>query len=111
MTSHVHHFVALPSPENGAGAPIDPQHTLAIKRWTREYLKLAEESVVSVQEFACRDAGCPLLETVITVFDEELTRIWKLTRPRVAVTKLMIHQTLASRPEERRLKAGGSEST
>ncbi len=101
MTSLVHHFVALPSIETGSLPAVDPQHTLAIKRWTREFLKLPEDSVVSLHEFACSDAGCPLLETVISVFDPQRTRTWKLTRPRVAVTKMMIQQTLKTPPEER----------
>ena len=96
---HVHHFIALPLENEGAAPTIDPSHTIAIKRWAREYLKLPESSVVSVNEFACRDPGCPLLETVISVFAEGGgARVWKLTRPRIAVTKTMIHQTLAMPP-------------
>ena len=95
----VHHFVAPPLENEGAAPMVDPSHTIAIKRWTRDYLKLPESSVVSVNEFACRDPGCPLLETVISVFAEGGgARVWKLTRPRVAVTKTMIHQTLAMPP-------------
>lgn len=96
----VHHFVSLPSDNADSSPPgIDPQHTLAIKRWTREYLKLPEAAVVSVHEFGCRDAGCPLLQTVIAVLEDGQTRTWKLTRPRMAVTKMMIQQTLAMPPE------------
>jgi hypothetical protein len=99
----LHHFVAIPSPDENAlpaqtAGASNPEHVAAIKRWTREYLKLGDEAVVTVGEFACADAGCPLLETVIAVFEEGKTRHWKLTRPRVAVTKLMVHQTLATVP-------------
>jgi hypothetical protein len=101
--SPLHHFVAIPSPDENAlpaqaAGASNPEHVAAIKRWTREYLKLGDEAVVTVSEFACADAGCPLLETVIAVFEERKTRYWKLTRPRVAVTKLMVHQTLATVP-------------
>jgi len=95
----VHHFVALPQENQETPTPADPQHTLAIKRWTREYLKLPESAVVTVSEFACTDPGCPLLESLISVFEEGGgTRVWKLTRPKMAVTKTMLQQTLAAPP-------------
>jgi hypothetical protein len=105
----MHHFVAIPpvvrdQPKDAASDPHPhalPEHTQAIKRWTREILNLNDDSIVTVSEFACSDPGCPLLETVIGVFDEKETRTWKLTRPRVAVTKLMVQQTLTTPPVER----------
>ena len=78
--------------------PVDPAHTAAIKRWTGEILALAPDDVVHVAEIGCADAGCSLVETVITVLGEGNRRTWRLVRPRVAVTKLMLHQTLASPP-------------
>jgi hypothetical protein len=73
-----------------------------MKRWAREVLKLGEDDVVTVSEIACVDAGCPLVETVIGVFAAEGgTRSWRFTRPRVAVTKMMVTQTLATAPERR----------
>jgi hypothetical protein len=100
----MHHFVGLPAPEtsgNDSTVSLNPEHTKAVKRWTHEYLRLPDDAVVSVSEFACSDPGCPLLETVIVVFDAGTTRTWKLTRPRAAVTKLMLQQTLATPPEVR----------
>ncbi|HEY0947568.1 MAG TPA: hypothetical protein VGD81_19960 [Opitutaceae bacterium] len=91
----MHRFI--PDPQDSSVAPrLDPGHTAAIKRWTAECLRLDEAAVVSVVETACIDPGCPLVETVITVFDAAGTRTWKLTRPRAAVTKLMIQQTLTA---------------
>jgi hypothetical protein len=84
------------SPDSGTAVAIDPAHTAAIRRWTREYLRLPQDSTVTVNELACRDPGCPLVETVIAVFEEGRTCKWKFTRPQVAVTKLMVQQTLAS---------------
>jgi len=81
-----------------AAPPPDPDHAAAIKRWTRELLRLPEDAVVTVSELACADPGCPLVETVVTVFDATGARRWKFTRPRVAVTRLMLHQTLATPP-------------
>lgn len=94
----MHSFIPPLPGEASASAP-DPTHTVAIKRWTREQLRLPDEVAVSVTETACVDPGCPLLETVVTVFDGPgKTRCWKFTRPRVAVTKLMVQQTLATPP-------------
>lgn len=95
----MHRFI--PDPQDSSAAPrVNPEHTAAIKRWTAELLHLDGEAVVSVVETACVDPGCPLVETVIAVFDAAGTRRWKLTRPRAAVTKLMIQQTLTG-PEQK----------
>jgi len=91
----VHRFI--PDPQDANAAPrVNPEHTAAIKRWTAELLRLGDDAVVSVMETACADPGCPLVETVIAVFDASGTRRWKLTRPRAAVTKLMIQQALGT---------------
>lgn len=96
--SHVHRFI--PSPEGrGAGAPPDIAQIEAIKRWTRETLRLSADVVVTVSEIACVDPGCPLMETAIAVFEEGApARCWRFTRPRAAVTRLMVRQTLATPP-------------
>ncbi len=89
-------------PVAGEAPPaINPEHTAAIKRWTREILRLPDDAVVTVGEIACADAGCPLVETAVAVFDATGARLWKFTRPRVAVTKLMLRQTLATPPAPR----------
>lgn len=51
-----------------------------------------------VTELNWADPGCPLLETVIAVFEPARTRKWRLHRPRSAVTKIMIQQALAAPP-------------
>jgi hypothetical protein len=92
----------LPSPETATSAesaPVpDPGHTAAIKRWTHELLQLGDDEVVTVSEIACADAGCPLVETTVTVFSPGRTRAWAFTRPKVALTRLMVQQTLAAPP-------------
>jgi hypothetical protein len=96
----MHRFTVLPNDLATPGTESTRlEQTLAIKRWTREQLGLPEEVPVTVSEFCCADAGCPLLETIIAVHEDGQTRTWRLTRPRVAVTKLMIQQTLAAPPE------------
>ena len=69
---------------------------LAIKQWTRACLQLDDEAVITVSELACADPGCPLVETVIAVFEQGRTRKWKLHRPKAAVTRTMIQQALAA---------------
>lgn len=94
----MHSFIP-PLPGDASAPALDPTHTAAIKRWTREQLRLSDDVAVTVAETACVDPGCPLVETVVTVFDGPgQTRCWKFTRPRVAVTKLMVQQTLATPP-------------
>jgi len=107
----MHHFIPL-SPHEEKEGRIKLEHTKAIKRWTREVLRLGDDDVVTVQESPCRDAGCPLVETAIGVFNEKrATRSWKLMRPSVAVAKLMIQQTLATPPRENeRSDSGGGVS-
>ncbi len=97
----MHNFIpALPSDDGPAFSARSPTlaHGHAVKQWTRDFLKLDDEAVISISELACQDPGCPLVETVIAVFEEGRTRKWKLTRPKVAITKTMIYQTLATPP-------------
>jgi hypothetical protein len=92
----VHHFAPLDEDSPTQGPP-RAELQAAIKRWTRETLGLREDAVVTVTELACQDAGCPLVETVVAVFEEGGTRQWKFTRPNVTVTKTMVRQALAGR--------------
>ena len=89
-----HQFIPLPDDDQPSWRRLNSEHASAIKRWTREVLSLAEDVVITVSEVACADAGCPLVETVIVVFEERSTRRWKLTRPRVAVTRAMLSLTI-----------------
>lgn len=75
------------------------EHAAAIRRWTRDFLKLDDDAVITITELACRDPGCPLIETVVAVFDSAGARKWAFTRPNVAVTKAMVQQTLATPPK------------
>jgi len=92
----MHRFI----PEEGAPeSALDPEQSAAVKRWARAALGLDEDTVVTVSETPCVDAGCPLVETVVTVFEAARTRCWAFTRPRAAVTQLMVRQTLAMPPK------------
>ncbi|MBW8636698.1 nitrate reductase [Hoeflea sp. WL0058] len=44
-----------------------PEKTRRIKEWVKEILELEPDVAVSVTELACRDEGCPDIETVIGV--------------------------------------------
>lgn len=94
----MHRFI--PDPAAPASAPaLDPAQLAAVKRIVRDLLSLPDDTPVLLAETACADAGCPLLETVIAVFPAgEPARRWRLTRPRAALTKLMLSQTLATPP-------------
>lgn len=97
--SLLHRFI--PDPAAPASAPaLDPAQLAAVKKIVRDLLRLPDDTPVLLAETACADAGCPLLETVIAVFPAgEPARRWRLTRPRAALTKLMLSQTLATPPE------------
>jgi len=90
----MHSFVP---PTDGTAIGIDPSHTEAIKRWTAEILRLPDDAVVTVQEVACADPGCPLVESqVIVLADQAPSRRWRFTRPRAAITRLLLSQVLGS---------------
>jgi hypothetical protein len=89
----------LPPDGSDSAETIDPEHTRAIKRWTRELLHLGDDDVVTVSQLPCHDPGCPLVETVVTVYSPDRTRAWAFTRPKFALTRLMVQQTLAAEPK------------
>lgn len=95
----MHRFIP---PDDATVPGIDPSHTEAIRRWTVECLGLDAEAVVSVREIACVDPGCPLVETQVMVLEGRAgARIWRFTRARAAISRLIVQQVLASAPERR----------
>lgn len=42
-----------------------PQKLREIKAWVRDLFELDDDTAVTVSELACRDEGCPDIETVI----------------------------------------------
>lgn len=95
----MHNFLPQPHaddvPSFAARGPV-PAHTLAIKQWTRDILRLDDDAVITVSELACTDPGCPLIETVIAVFDQQGSRKWKLTRAKAGISKLNVHLALTA---------------
>lgn len=51
-----------------------PERTRQIKAWVREFHSLDEAVVISITELACREEGCPDIETVIGIMrpDEKI---------------------------------------
>lgn len=89
----MHRFIPDP-----AATARNPEHAAAVRRWTAEILRLPADAVVTVADTPCLDPGCPLVETAVTVFDDTGARAWTFTRPAVAVTRMMLQQTLAAPP-------------
>lgn len=104
----MHRFI----PAVGDATPsTPPEHTVAIRRWTREVLHLSDDAVVTITDTPCADSGCPLVETVVTVFEPRETRAWTFTRPAVTVTKMMIQQTLATPPRRQHPASGTADAS
>lgn len=61
-----------------------PEKTRQIKAWVREFHQLGDDVTVSITELACRDEGCPEIETVIGII-----------RPGTAIRTIRIHKPLA----------------
>ncbi len=92
----VHRFIPDPAAPPPSAAALE--QTRVVKSWVRAYLALDAMAEITLFEVACVDAGCPLLETTVAVLEPHRTRRWKFTRPKAAITKLMVHQTLATPP-------------
>jgi len=61
-----------------------PDKTRQIKEWVRALRGLDENVVVAVTELACRDDGCPDIETVIGIM-----------RPGEKIETIRVHKPLA----------------
>ena len=98
----MHNFIPASSHDDGppftARGP-RPEHARAVKQWTRDFLKLDDDAVITVMELACSDPGCPDVETVIAVFDRQGSRKWKLPHAQVTVTRMIVHRALAAAPQ------------
>jgi hypothetical protein len=45
----------------------DPEKIQQIKTWAYQILAVDAETLISISQLACREPGCPPIETVITV--------------------------------------------
>jgi hypothetical protein len=71
----------------------------AIKRVTRETLRLAEDVHVSVSELKCHDPGCPDVETVIVIMKPgEPHVLFRIHKPVTSVNENDVADAIAKRP-------------
>lgn len=43
-----------------------------IKTWVREVKSIPEDTIITIAELACRDEGCPDIETVIGILEPDV---------------------------------------
>lgn len=56
----------------------DPARMAALKRSVRDALALGDDCAISINEIACADPACPVLETIILVMQPgQKTRAYK----------------------------------
>jgi hypothetical protein len=76
------------NPLNRATKPGYPEAIARIKVETRDLLRLADDVVISVNEFACRDPHCPGMETVVAVLRAgQRPRTARIRKPIIDVTR------------------------
>jgi hypothetical protein len=69
-------------------APGKPEHTSRIKEQVAALLAVSEDTTVMVTELACREEGCPPVETVIAVFQPNASKVqFKLHKAVAEVTE------------------------
>lgn len=61
-----------------------PEKTRQIKAWVREFHRLDDAVIVSITELACREEGCPDVETVIGIM-----------RPGEKIETIRVHKPIA----------------
>lgn len=54
--------------------PTDPEVTARLKIWVGTLMGLSDQDTIMLAELACRDDGCPDVETVITVIRADRRR-------------------------------------
>jgi hypothetical protein len=92
--SHV--YVPLPGETAPAATRSTPEQLDAIREWTREFLNLGDDDVITLTELACRDPQCSALETVVAVFSHPSTRRWRFARPAAELTRTLVRQALTA---------------
>jgi len=64
-----------------------PEHIARVKTWVQQSMALPESATVMVTELACREPGCPPLETVIAILDGATQRKHTLHKAVLDVTE------------------------
>ena len=77
-------------------APKPRIETTSIKTWARAALALPDDVPVSVSQVACREAGCPDVETVIGVLKPGANFVsFRILLPAAQVTEADVRRALA----------------
>ncbi len=77
-----------------------------IKGWVREVLELDPDTPMTVAELACRDEGCPDIETVIGVLEpDKPIRTIRIHAPMAAVTVQLVSEALSASMAEKKPEA------
>jgi len=71
--------------------PADPRAAGRVRHWVREALGLDDGTVVLVRQLACREPGCPPVETVLAVLHEGGTVARTVHRPVADLTYDDVH--------------------
>lgn len=80
-------------------APKPRLDTTSIKRWARAALALSDDVPVSVSQVACREAGCPDVETVIGVMKPGFNfTTYRVLKPVAEITETDVRRALATPP-------------
>lgn len=90
---------AFANPFSRKPKPGYPHAIAALKAETRRLLGLGDDVTVSVAELACREAGCPDIETVIGILVAGTPpHIAKVHKPIVEVTPADLAAAFAENP-------------
>lgn len=72
-----------------------PAAVANLKQEVERLLDLQGDAVVSIAELACREPGCPEIETVVAIMiDGAPPRLARIHKPIPEVTKQDLHQAL-----------------
>lgn len=83
--------------------PADPAVTGRLKLWVAALMGLTHRDTILLAELACRDPGCPDLETVITViYADRRQFVLRFPGPMAGVTERDVQSLAPLRPTEPR---------
>lgn len=73
-----------------------PGRAAEIRQWVAAWLGLGEHDLVSVAELTCHEAGCPPVETVVTIRPKGgVVRLVRIHKPLAVVTETDVSEALS----------------
>ena len=80
-------------------APKPRLDTTSVKRWARAALAVSDDIPISVSQVACREDGCPDVETVIGVMKPGFNfTTFRILMPVAEITEADVRRALAPPP-------------